>query len=311
MKKTIFKLSLLLITFLTLSSCGGDDDGTNNNAAVGQLVATIDGNGFSTVNASVVISFGGTIITAIDQNTNEQIVITLREEATQGSTFNLAEQGVDPVGTGSYNVNTKNAYLSLGEGGSGTVTFDLLDEENGIASGTFSFVGTRESFQEDGSILLETVSITNGAFNSIPFQTSFTGNTNNSFEANVDGVAFNPNAVLAINQAFMGETNTNISAINNATNTIMGLRFPSDITVGTYELSGGFNSEYQGSYTTNAGSGTDAGVFISESGTLTITNINNSQGLVEGTFNFVASPFIPDGSNASFEITNGSFSVEL
>lgn len=305
MKNYLKNFSLLLISFAVFTACNSDDDTASNSAPSGSLIATIDGNSFSTMNAGLSITNGVTSLTAVDASTNEQIVYAISEEATEGSTFNVGAG--NNIGTAVYTMGSEAGFGSLTEGGSGSITFDVLDEENGLASGTFSFVGVRETLLDDGTIEVETVNVTNGSFNQIGFQVDVAGNSNNTLLANIDGEALNADAVNAINVTFMGNTTTTISAINNSTNQNLTISFPEETPVGDYNLTGGFGADYIATY--NPQLGGDTNNYNSQSGTLTITSVNGNS--IEGSFNFMATRLDPNDPDVTYNVTNGSFNIEL
>ncbi len=306
--KKLRVLNALTIAVFTLAftACSNDDDNSNGNgAAEGQLIATVDGNDYSSSDTNVGATFFNGLfnITALNPTTNEVILVTVNGAAE--GTFDL---GPDNGGTavGSYNINGENAFLSVAEGGSGTITITKLDTENNLASGTFEFVGTRELTTGE----TETVTISGGAFTDVFLTTQIGGNPNNSFEAEVDGVAMNPDAINAVEITFQGETTISITALNNTTNQNIGISIPADTEVGTYEFSSFPTSgAIVGQYNPDLG-GSGSTAYSSIDGTITITAYDTAAGTMEGTFEFTAGDFT--GQNPeTYEITNGVFSVEF
>lgn len=297
-------LSVLLLAILTTTfiSCNNDDDSTPQGPGEGQFVATIDGEAFSSSSTNVGASlFNGIFnITALNTTTNEVVTVTV--SGAQEGTFDLGPDGNGQSG-GSYNINGQNAYLSVVEGGSGTITITKLDTENNLASGTFSFVGVRESSVG----VFEMVTIEGGAFEDIALATEVQGNPNNAFNADIDGVAFNPDAITATEVTFQGQTTISISAINNSTNQNIGISFPGDTTAGTYDFSAlPTSGAIVGQYNPDLGNGSS---YVSVDGTITIDSIDTVAGTAEGTFVFTAGDFLGQDPT-TYAITNGTFSVE-
>lgn len=303
--KKILRASFLLILSFTLTFCSGDDSNSDNNQAPeGQLVATIDGELFNPPSATTSAALQGEDIfniSGLDQATGELITITI-QGATEG-TFDIGYENTSG-GTAAYNVNGENAFLSAIEGGSGQLTISELDLENETASGTFNFIAIRQSIDGEGNITTETIEITDGAFNQVPLVLTIQGEGNSSLEAEIDGEPLNADTVIAIESEFNGDSFIQVTAYNNTVDSSMGLRFPSDITEGEYEI-GGFFSDYQGSYNPSIQGGN---AYLSSSGTLTITGVDSSQSSIEGTFNFVADHIDPQ-NNTTVEVTNGTFSI--
>ena len=307
------KIKLLNVLFLTLLSisfvgCSGDDDSNDSGVNEGQLVATIDGDLYSAdgENASAALFNGIFNLTTTNSTSGETITITVSNASED--TFDLSS-AANSLNGGAYTLNGENAYLSNFEGGSGTIAITKLDTENFLASGTFEFVGVRESFDNDGNIVTETVTITSGEFNNITLVTQVIGEPNNTLEANVDGVALNADSVTAIEIDLLGNTTLTISAINNTTNQNIALSMPSDITVGTHNFDS-FPSigAIIGQYTPNLGGGDES--YFSLDGTITVTSYDTVSGIMEGSFEFTAGDFL-GMDDTSYSITNGNFSVEF
>ncbi len=303
MKKQLMKFSVIAFLAILAVGCSKNDDSNGDNGAGdGELVAKIDGNEFKASTQVGATLYAGTFnITAIKPSTGETIVITVSN----------AEEGVFDLGPDAnaqsgavYMISGQDAYGSVGEGGSGQIKITKLDVNNETASGTFSFTAVRQSVDADGNIITETVEITNGAFTNIDLATTIPGG-NSTLEAKIDGEDLNADSVTAVEITFGGNTNIAIAANNNTTNQNLSLSFPGDITVGTYDASSGF----VGMYNPSLGGGTNN--YAAETGTLTITAIDLTAGTVEGTFSFTAKRLDPNDPDVTYEITDGSFSVEI
>ncbi len=118
-------------------------------------------------------------------------------------TFDLSS-AANSLNGDAYTLNGENAYLSNYEGGSGILIITKLDTENLLTSGTFEFVGVRESFDNNENVITETVTITSGEFNNLPLVTQVIGNPDSSLEANIDGDALNTDSVTALEIEFQG-----------------------------------------------------------------------------------------------------------
>lgn len=308
MKKNLLKISLFAFITLLAVGCSDDDSNNDNNAitaAEGELVANVDGEQFTASTQVGATFFGGTFnLTAIDPSTQETITITV-VDAGEG-TFDLGdvnqENGADFMVEGE-----DNSFVSVAEGGSGQIKITNLDLENKKVSGTFNFVATREMIEGE-EIIVESVEVTEGSFNNIDLSTTVAGDSDSTLDAKVDGNDINPDSVTAVELSVGGNTTITITAINNATGQNVGLSFPGDFTVGSYEFTGGF-SDYKGFYTPNLGGETNQ--YFSESGMLTITSYDSDTGVIEGTFNFSAKRLDPNDPDVTYEITEGSFSVEI
>ena len=313
MKQTTkFLFSFFTLVLFTLIGCKSDDNGggSDNGAADGEVQVTIDGSEFSvggsTVGAAI---FNGIFnFSAVNTVTGETLTITI-SDAVEGSTYDIGENNTNTSGA-AYVRNGEAAFLSNSEGGSGQFTLTKLDIENKLASGVFSFVGARQSFDDNNEIITETITFTDGSFNNVTLETELATGANNSFEAKIDGVDFNPDAINAIEVTLLGNTSINISAISSTRNDNIGITLPGDIEVGTYDFTsvpipGAILAQY------NVALGDPgAASYVSIEGQIVITNIDTNTGLYEGTFEFTAGDFLGQ-DDTTFEITEGSFSVEL
>lgn len=130
-----------------------------------------------------------------------------------------------------------------------------------------------------------------------------TPNPSNSFFAKIDGVEFQETLYTALE--YTQNSTIAIVASENASFPSIGLNIPSDISSGTYNLSGILGT-YKGLY--NLGNGQDD-QFSASSGTLTITSHDTNADFIQGTFSFTASPNLGNSSTNSFNITEGAFAI--
>jgi hypothetical protein len=281
MKEQLMKFSLISLLTLVLVGCSKDDD-NNNSAAYGELAAKVDGDLFkASTHVGTTFYNGFFRITAMNDLTGETITISVSNAA----------EGIFDLGQDSH---PNNGAIYRPAGGpnyiseSGEINITSLDVENGTASGTFRFTAT--SF-------LGIKEVTNGEFNNVVLS------VNVPISADVDGEAFNSTIV----NSGLRQSKIFIIALNgNGNDGRLSLEFPGDITVGNYEF--GTSTNYEGSYYPNLGG---SSYYVSESGTLTITSFNATTRIIEGTFNFTARSVNPNDPVATYEITSGSFSVEI
>lgn len=289
------KFSLIAFFTLLAVGCSKDDDNNNNNsgAADGELVAKVNGNEFIASTQVAATLYAGTFnISAIQPSTGETIVFTV-SDAMEG-TFDLGLNANAQNGA-VYMISGEDAYVSVGDGGSGQIKITDLDMENETVSGNFNFIAVRQTVGG------------NGAFTNIDLATTITGG-NSTLEAKVNSDDLNADSVMALETTMGGNTTITVTANHNSTNQNLGLSFPGDITPGSYNFSGAF-SDYLGTYNPSLGGGTNN--YISETGTLTITSIDLNAGTVEGAFSFTAKRFDPNDPDVTYEITAGSFSAEI
>ena len=134
------------------------------------------------------------------------------------------------------------------------------------------------------------------------------GDTVTSFTAFIDGQFFGPDSIFVGESVFNGVSRFNITAIISDTGQKMGLFFPTDIEIGTYEMTSNLinGSEKFCQYTPEIGVTT---TYISSPGTLTILDYNQDAGFIEGTFTYSAIDLTnPD---QVYEITEGEFTLEF
>jgi len=307
MKKQIIYLSLILLSIIVISSCSSSDDDSNNNVSDGQLTLTINGEEFTADGQNVAATlFNGTFnLTTINSNTGETIVITVSNASE--STFDLSAAANAQNGA-VYLISGENAYGTVAEGGSGQLNITKLDEENLLTSGTFDFIAVRSSVDNQGNTITETVTITNGSFNNLPLATEIPGGGNNSFSADIDGEALNPDSITSLELSIGGNTTISITATNNSTTKSVSLTFPGDPTVGTHELSS-FFGDYKGSYNPSLGGNTN--IYTSNPGTVIITSYDAVAKTMEGTFEFTAKRLDPNDPDITYIISNGEFSVDI
>lgn len=184
----------------------------------------------------------------------------------------------------------------------GTITITKFNTFTGIIEATFSFTAT-DPLGIDPTV----AEITEGNFE-VDYISS-PGDTVTSFTAMIDGEFFGPDSIFVGESFFNDVSRFNITAIISETGQKMGLFFPSDIEIGTYELTTSLidGSEKFMQYTPEIGVSM---TFISSPGTLTILDYDLEARIIEGTFTFSA--IDQTGQDPTvYEITEGEFTIEF
>ena len=125
----------------------------------------------------------------------------------------------------------------------------------------------------------------------------------------IDGEFFGPDSIFVGETIFNGLSRFNITAIISDTGQKMGLFFPTDIEIGTYEMTTNLidGSEKFCQYTPEIG---ETITYISNPGTLTISDYDQDAGFVEGTFTFTALDLTAQDPEV-YQITEGEFTIEF
>ena len=197
-----------------------------------------------------------------------------------------------------YNANNGGETLSSNPG---TITITEFSSITGRLVADFNFTG-RDPLNVDPTI----VEITEGTLD-VAFVPT-TGTITFSFDATVDGTVFEPETAVAV-QSTVGDVSV-IRITATLGNRVMEISFPASVGPGSYGMSPLLitGNEIVGIYTPDSVTGES---YTSDPGTLEITSIDaTTGGLIEGTFNFTAKD-ATGVDPAVFEITNGSFLLEL
>jgi len=184
----------------------------------------------------------------------------------------------------------------------GTITITKFNNFTGIIEANFNFTAT-DPLGLDPSV----AEITEGNFE-VDYISS-PGDTVTSFTAMIDGEFFGPDSISVGESIFNGVSRFNITAIISTSGQKMGLFFPSDIEVGTYELTTSLidGSENFSQYTSEVGVSM---TYISSPGTLTILDYDIETRIIEGTFSYSAIDQTTQDPTV-YEVTEGEFTLEF
>ncbi|CAM3393265.1 DUF6252 family protein [Aequorivita lipolytica] len=181
----------------------------------------------------------------------------------------------------------------------GIITITEFDLELGVLKATFAFTGTDPLNQ-----LPDVVEVTEGSFT-----VYFEGvpGANNVFRANVDGAAYNAEDLVITTDVF--NQYPTITITTTVGDQRMILTFPATLTEGTFEMSTEvvIGDEIVGTYTPEVGTSI---TYVSNPGTITITNYDIANGIIEGTFNFSAVDATGQDPTV-YQITGGEFLAVL
>ncbi len=200
------------------------------------------------------------------------------------------------------------AIYTDGDGGesmtptSGFINITEFSSLTGKLAATFNFEAT-DPLDPASPVAF----ITDGEFNIDFIPGSTTAET--VFMADINAEAYEYTSLEVTEEPLDDVTIVTITTIDEVNNRSLTLRFPNDITVGTYEMSPSFEvgDEKVGLYNPDIGSSV---LFASNPGTLTISSYELSSGIIEGSFSFMAMD--PNGIDITvYEITNGTFVVNV
>ena len=184
----------------------------------------------------------------------------------------------------------------------GKITITRFNTFTGIIEATFNFTAT-DPVGPDQTV----AEITEGNFK-VDYISS-PGDTVTSFTATIDGEVFGPDSIFVGESIFNGVSRFNITAIISNTGQKMGLFFPKNIEVGTYELTTNLidGSEKFSQYTPEIGVSM---TYISSPGSLTILDYDLGARIIEGTFSFSAIDQTSQDQTV-YVVTEGEFTLEF
>ncbi len=320
--------SWLLLFFLALQFTACDNEPLEGEfpqeevviAGEGQFVATIGGQAWTASTAAAVFNGDNSLVITGELDATGQSISLNVENGSEG-TFDLSA-GAGTLNSAVYiDADQTNPFISdTALGGFGQLTITEIDIDASTISGNFSFEGVRIALDADGNPItdgngnpvIENVSISNGAFNSIPYTENAGGGGGGGggggmldpFFAKVDGVNFEPQTVNSTRNVISDVPMINIIALNAAGEKIR-IDIPETLGLGTFameQLSDGTKliAQY------NAGLGTED--LSSNPGTIEILEFNTLIGRIVANFAFTATD--PLGIDPTVvEITDGNFEV--
>lgn len=181
----------------------------------------------------------------------------------------------------------------------GSITISQLDLELGVLKATFNFTGT-DPFNQ----MPDVVEVTEGSF-TVHFEGIPGGN--NTFSANVDGNAYNPDEISITTANVNQYPRLTISTTKGDQD--MELSFPLTVTEATFDMESEVivGDEIVGSYTPVIGT---SATYVSNPGTMVITNYDMENGVIDGTFNFTGKDATGQDPTI-YQISGGSFHIVL
>lgn len=164
----LFKSLIVLFIVLIAVSCSsdGDDSVTVLNAEDGEMVARVNSNNFTSIDVTTTAAMISGVLNLTGVNSNgDTIAISVNNFDSEG-TFDLSE--FNTVARSIYLPSGDTTFfLSINEGGSGSITVTDLNVGDKVISGTFSFIGVRQNTSDPNNPLMETVEITDGVFTNV------------------------------------------------------------------------------------------------------------------------------------------------
>tara|TARA_R110000823_G_scaffold233253_1_gene359654 strand:+ start:30489 stop:31886 length:1398 start_codon:yes stop_codon:yes gene_type:complete len=275
----------------------GGGGGTGGNPE-NEFFAKIDGVDFVADTISVTEPMVGDVhMIKIEakSNTGEQIRIDVPRSLGVG-TFEMVQISDGTKLIGVYNAGNGAENLTSNPG---TITISEFDLELGILKATFAFTATDPLNQ-----LPDVVEVTEGSFTAY-----FEGvpGANNVFSANVDGAAYNSEDITITTDVFNQYPTITITTL--VGDQRMKLTFPATITEGSFEMSTEVidGDEIVATYTPVVGTSI---TYVSNPGTIVITNYDIPNGIIEGIFNFTAVDATGQDPTV-YQITAGEFLAVL
>lgn len=279
------------------------DDQGGGNPIEDEFFAKIDGVGFipEAITTSLNEVAGVNVVKIVAVNADGAIMrIDIPEELGVG-TFAMEALSDGTKLISLYNSNTGGENLTSNPG---TITITRFNVIAGIIEATFSYTAT-DPINIDPTIN----EVTEGTFK-VDYIVA-DGELVTSLTAYVDEIPFNPDSILVSETIFNGVSRISITVIQTGTgaNQKMGLFFPTDIEVGTYEMTNLLidGTEVFAQYSPDFGNSV---IYRSNPGILTIVDYDVDSGIIEGTFSFTAVDILEQDPDV-YEITSGEFTIEL
>lgn len=337
MKKTQLRNWMLLaLVVFSFTACDNETLNKNdfvfdqeaNQAGEGQFIAKVNGTDFLAESASGIIgTVSNTMVISGIKTSGEVIYLSI--ENPDVGVFSLTSTS-GGVNGGTYFPVNGNSFLSEGlNGGTGQLEITELDQDALTVSGTFSFTAVRVQLDANGDPILdsqgnplfETVTISEGAFNKIPYTLNDdTGGGNggggnggptdpaDSFFANLDGEEFVDMEFVANQTVVGGVPMLNLIATT-ATGATIRIDIPEGTPIGTYDFETQISDGTDIIAIYNDGLGGDS--LTPESGSITITEYGTVTGKLAASFEFVASDPLQNPAPVVVTVTDGLFNVDI
>ncbi len=306
-KYTLLSFAAAIFAFFALSSC--DNEPLEGEFGPGPNPPGGGGNANASFEAVVdSTNFVANFSNAITENDMTIISGSLAD----GTSIQLTYAG---FGTGDFTLSNYTegdgiaTYMEMGQNqqymtnppdATGSLTVTAYDAQAGIISGNFSFTAQREVEQEDGSLEIVTVEVTQGVFSNVNLesdQTPPTGGGDATFEVKLDGELFSDNQVAANNnqdglvmEATVGNQQIVVQVFN-----------PGE---GDFVLGSNENAEALILYNVDS-TDESSPVYSSSEGTLTITSFDTTNKTATGTFSGTLVDAF--GEEADISMTEGVF----
>ena len=259
-----------------LDDTGGGGGGGGGGDPDNEFFAKVDGVNFQADNLTVTEPMVGDVhMIKIEARSDAGELMRLDIPRSLGvGTFDMVRisDGTDLIGL--YNAGAGADNLTSNPG---TITITEFDLELGVLKATFAFTGT-DPLNQAPDVVEVTDGILTIFFEGVP-------GANNMFTANVDGTAYVAEDI-SITTAVFNQYPT-ITITTTVADQRMVLTFPATITEGTHEMGTEVieGDEIVGTYTPIVGTSI---TYVSNPGTINITNYDIANGIIEGTFNFSA-----------------------
>lgn len=303
--RSLFALTLLITTFLSVVSCQKEIDFDQNNPARPQDPAGVTGNMKATINGKPWVADKVTaaarmqgLISIIGVSTDRKTVtMTLTDSGVHryilsDVTMNAAAH-IDSTEANGFAYTTNQGVYPTQAGGEVNIT--AIDTAKKTISGTFAFKVFREM---DGA----GKTITAGSFTNLAYSTTLPpSSVKDTFRVKIDGAAWTPASITGMAVPLMNQIAVNATTSNGSKT--VGLVFPSAITPGSYTLDL-FGATYIGLYNPDTDPNHSKG---SVSGMLQILEHNTTTHRIRGNFNFRGEELLNSQNFAN--LTEGYFSV--
>lgn len=308
--KLIFRSLAVILIFAAVASCddeplgeGYDDDIPNPNAS---FQVDIDGQTFTATNSGMLTENGVTRIIG-SKNDGSKVSMLIAGSGTGSFTLDGTSEG-----NAQYIIAGEEPFTMENMDTIGVVTISKYDIANSVASGTFSFSASRtvttdttttDSTSTDSTVVgtEEIKAFTNGVFNNISLQTDLAPPEEpgeSAFHVELNGELYTGNN---IESAITPNEGLVIGTSNDVKQFVLQVFNPAE---GSFTLGGLTDDEGLIIYDTDS-TDDESAVFTANEGTITISELNEENQKVSGTFTgTMASTDLPD---STITMTEGVF----